>query len=179
MARCCWAFGNVPSLIGVARRSPPTLSTSMQRALSGKVLEGLTQKAQVEVALVAARLALPFWRRAFPEKELQAPMVSALHVVEVFCASGQLAAGAKAIAEAAYQAVSSCDLPSGDVQRSSGFSVAHLAMVPWLLSVGSEPKARHNLMVAINYSESIHGWAGRLPELEGSLARRAHELRGA
>ena len=151
----------------------------MQRALSGKVLEGLSPRAHVELALVAARLALPFWQRAFPEKERQAPMIAALEAVESFCTSGQLVPGAKATAELAYQAVSSCDLSSGDIQRSAGFSVAHVAMAPWLLSAGSVSKATHNALVAINYSESIHSWAGRLIELEAALVSRAKELRGA
>jgi hypothetical protein len=151
----------------------------MQRSLSSKVLERLSPKAQVELALVAARLALPFWQRAFPEKNQQSPIVAALEAVEKFCASGQLVPDTKATAELAYRTVSSCDLPSGDIQRFSGFSIAHLAMAPWLLSAGSVAKAQHNAMVAINYSESIHSWAGRLAELEVALVSRAQELRGA
>ena len=151
----------------------------MQRLLSAKVLEDLGTRQQIEIALVAARLALPFWCRAFPEKERQEPLLAALQMVEAFCISGSLRSEAKVVAELAYRAVSGCDLPPGDIQRSSGFSVAHVAMAPWLLSAGSESKARHNAMVAVNYSESIHAWAGRLSELELALVARASELAGA
>lgn len=151
----------------------------MQCQLSAKVLEGLGPQHQVEVAFVAAQLALPFWRRAFPEKERQEPLNAALQMVQTFCVSGSLPPESKVIAELAYKSVSACDLPPGDIQRSSGFSVAHVAMIPWLLSVGSASKAKHNAMVAVNYSESIHAWAGRVPELEAALVARALELAGA
>lgn len=151
----------------------------MQRPLSSKVLEGLSAGQQIEVAYVAARLALPFWLRAFPEKERQEPLTESLEMVEAFCVSGSLPPGAKTVAELAYKAVSACDLPPGDIQRSSGFSVAHVAMAPWLLSAGSEAKAKHNAVVSVNYSESIHAWAGRLSELESALVARASELAGA
>jgi hypothetical protein len=151
----------------------------MPRQLSAKVLEGLGPRQQVEVALVAARLALSFWRRAFPEKERQEPLVAALQMVEAFCVSGSLPPDAKVIAELAYIAVSACDLLPGDIHRSSGFSVAHVAMTPWLLSAGSESKAKHNAMVAVNYAEAIHAWAGSVPELEATLLARASELAGA
>jgi hypothetical protein len=151
----------------------------MHRPFSQRVLEGLDPSAQIELGFIAARLALAFWQKAYPEKEHQAPLVGALQTVEVFCATGKLAPNAKEIAEVAYRTVSSCDLPLGDIQRSSGFSVAHIAMAPWLLLAGSSSKAQHNAMVAINHSESIHSWAGRLPELEAALVSRAQELRGA
>jgi len=110
------------------------------RPLSAQVLEGLDARAQIELGLLAARLALAFWQRAYPEKEHRAPLVDALKAVEAFCATGQLGPSAKETAELAYRAVSSCDLPSGDIQRSSGFSVAHIAMAPWLLTTGSSSR---------------------------------------
>jgi hypothetical protein len=138
-----------------------------------KLRNGLSAEAQIELALVAAQLAFPFWQRAFPEREHQVALIAALDAVKFFCSARQLAPNAKAVAELAYQSVSACDLPAGDIQRSSGFSVAHVAMAPWLLSMGSESKAKHNVMVAINYSEAIHKWAGRLLELEAALTAQA------
>jgi hypothetical protein len=49
-------------------------------------------------------------------------------------------------------------------------------MAPWLYAAGHSSKAQHNAMVAINYSESIHQWAGKLLELERALASRKQEL---
>ena len=151
----------------------------MHRPFSQRVLEGFDPRAQIELGFIAARLALAFWQRAYPEREHQAPLIGALKTVEVFCTTGKLAPNSKEVAEVAYGTVSSCDLPFGDIQRSSGFSVAHIAMAPWLLVAGSPSKAQHNTMVAINHSESVHSCAGRLPELEAALMSRAQELRGA
>jgi hypothetical protein len=164
---------------------PPALNSrsewpgaSMHQRLFVRVLAGLEPRAHIELGFIAARLALAFWKRAFPEKQYQAPLINALKMVETFSAIGQLAPGAKEAAELAYRTVSSCDLPAGDIQRSSGFSVAHIAMAPWLISAGRAEQASHNAMVAIRYSESIHDWAGRLSELEAALISRARELRG-
>jgi hypothetical protein len=131
------------------------------------------------VGFAAAQLALPFWLRANPEKSYQAPLIAALEAVERYCATGELAPDGKAIAEQAYKAVGSSDLPSGDIHRSSGFSIAHIAMAPWLLSSGNSSQAWHNAKVAINYSESIHSWAGKLVELEAALESRRQGLRDA
>lgn len=151
----------------------------MQRPLSARIIEGFGPREQIELGLAAAELALPFWLRVNPEKPYQVPLIEALEAVATYCATGQLVPGAKQIAELAYRTVSSSDLPTGDIQRSSGFSVAHIAMAPWLHAAGSSSKAQHNAMVAINYSESIHSWAGRLAELEAALASRQQELRDA
>lgn len=150
----------------------------MNRSLAIRVLEGLNPIDQIQLGLVAAQLAFVFWRRAFPEKEYQISLLRALETVEAFCATRQLAPDTKGTAELAYRSVSSCDLPSGDIRRSSGFSVAHLAMAPWLLASGRASKATHNAMVAIRYSESIHESAGELPKLTAALEFRARELRG-
>lgn len=151
----------------------------MQRPLSARVIESLGPRATLELGLSAAQLALPFWLRANPEKSYQEPLIAALKAVKSYCATGYLAPDAKAIAEQAYRAVSSSDLPSGDIQRSSGFAVAHIAMAPWLLASGNSSQAQHNAKVAINYSESIHSWAGRLGELEAALESKRQELRNA
>jgi hypothetical protein len=148
----------------------------MQRPLSARVVEGLGTREQIELGLVAAKLALPFWLRANPEKPCQGPLIDALEAVATYCATGKLVPKAKEIAELAYRTVSSCDLPSGEAQRSSGFSVAHIAMAPWLYTAGSSSKAQHNAMVAINYSDAIHSWAGKLGELEAALLYRQQEL---
>ena len=145
--------------------------------LSMRILGELSPMAQIELALFAARLAWPFWLRAVPEEESRAPLLAAMDAVEAFCASGQLQPDAKAIAVLAYRTVSSCSVRSGDIQRCSGFSIAHVAMAPWLLSMGESDRSRHNAMVAINYSESIHRWAGRLRNFEVELISRAEELR--
>ena len=149
------------------------------RPLSARLLEGLVPIAQLELALTAARQALPFWLRSFPEKEHQLPLLAALEVTESYCATGQLLPDAKATAERAYQTVSRCDLPPGDILRSSGFAIAHAAMAPWLLAVGNHSQATHNAMVAINHSASIHEWAGSLAALEVALSARSKELSGA
>lgn len=151
----------------------------MQRPLSVNLLEGQAPRAQIQLGLVAARLAFPYWQRAFPEKESQRPLAEALSLVEAFCSTGKLPADGKAVAELAYQTVSSCDLPPGDQLRSAGFSVAHIAMAPWLLAAGSASKACHSAMVAINYSQSIHSWASKQSELANALASLAQELRDA
>lgn len=143
------------------------------RPLSVRLLEGLAPIAQLELALSAARQALPFWLRAFPEREYQLPLLAALEAGESYCVTGQLLPDAKATAERAYQTVSRCDLPPGDILRSSGFAIAHAAMAPWLLAVGKHSQATHNAMVAINYSASIHEWAGSLAALESSLLARS------
>jgi len=127
----------------------------------------------VHQALLAAQLAFPYWQQAFPEKERQAPLAEAIAVVQSFQANGIPPAGAKAVAEAAYRAVSECDLPAGDIHRSAGFAVAHAAMIPWLYASGSLQKVAHNCMVAINYSESILQWAGKSSELEAALLSTA------
>lgn len=142
-----------------------------------KVLDGLSTQARIALALVAARMAFSYWQRAFPEKDKQAPLLSAIEAVDMFCTSGQLPPAAKATAELAYRTVSSCDLPPGDIQRASGFSVAHVAMAPWLLATGHESRAQHNAMVSINYAESVHSWAGHLQKFEAALISRAEELR--
>ena len=149
------------------------------RPLSIRALEGLTPRAQMSQGLVAARLAFTYWQRAFPEKEHQVPLAEALSVVESFLVSTTLPPDAKAIAEAAYRAVSGCDLPPGDIQRSSGFAVAHIAMTPWLYASGNLQKVAHNAKVAVRYSESIFRWAGRESELEAALVANAQEARDA
>jgi hypothetical protein len=146
------------------------------RPLSIRALEGLSPRAQMHQALLAARKAFAYWQRAFPEKELQAPLLEALNVVERFVADGILLPNAKAIAEAAYSAVSQCDLPPGDIQRSSGFAVAHVAMTPWQYANGSHQKVSHNSKVAVGYSESIFKWVGRSSELEAALSSSSSEL---
>ena len=146
------------------------------RPLSFRALADRSHREQIRQALLAAQLAFPYWQRAFPEAEYQAPLVEAIKIVESFLASGILPANAKAVAEAAYRAVSGCDLPPGDIHRSSGFSVAHVAMTPWLHASGSLQKVTHNSQVSIGYSESIHRWAGRLPELEAALLSSAPGL---
>ena len=151
----------------------------MQRLLSARVSEGFGPVEQIELGYAAARLALPFWLRANPEKSFQAPLIFALESVASYCTGGRLAADAKVVAVRAYQAVSSCDLPAGDIQRSSGFSVAHIAMAPWLHASGSSSKAQYNVMVAINCSESIHSWAGKTAEFEAALECRRRELQNA
>lgn len=151
----------------------------MQRPLSARVVEGLGPKEQIDLGLTAARLALPFWLRANPERSYQAPLIEALEAVATYCATGKVVPNAKEIAELAYRTVSSCDLPPGDIQRSSGFSVAHIAMAPRLHTAGSSSKAQRNAMVAINYSDSIHRWAGKIAALEAALLSRQQELRGA
>jgi len=151
----------------------------MQRPLSSHILEGLAPRAQIELGYVAARLAFPYWQRAFPEKENQLPLAEALSRVEAFCSTGEFPADGKAVAELAYRTVSSCDLPRGDRLRSAGFSIAHIAMAPWLLAAGYSSKACHSAMLAINYSESIHSWASKQAELRDALVSRAQELRDA
>lgn len=147
--------------------------------LSVRLLEGLAPIAQLELALTAARHALPFWLRAFPEKEHQVPLLAGLETAERYCVTGQLLPHAKETAERAYQTVSRCDLAPGDILRSSGFAIAHAAMAPWLLAVGNHSQATHNAMVAINYSASVHEWAGSLAVLEAALLARSKESRGA
>ena len=151
----------------------------MPLSLSVRAIEGLSPSAHIELGLTAARLALPFWLRANPKKSYQVPLIEALNAVEAYCISGQLVSGAKEIAVQAYKVVISSDVPSGDIQRSSGFSVAHIAMAPSHLVAGSDRKAQHSAMVAIGYSESIHCWAAKLVELETALKLRRHELREA
>jgi hypothetical protein len=142
-------------------------------SLSQRALEGRSPREQVHQALLAARLALPYWQRAFPEKESQDPLVEAIKIVESFLIESSAPPEAKSTAETAYRAVSECDLPPGDVQRASGFAVAHVAMTPWLYASGNLQKVAHNAMVAINYSESIHRWAGKASELEAALLSSA------
>lgn len=148
-----------------------------KRSFSMRLLEGFEIVDQVRLGLASAHLSLPFWQRAFPEAEAQAPLRKALSAVSEFCVDGRVLPDIKDIAVCAYQTVSKCNLPHGDILRQAGFSAAHIAMAPWFYETKQMAKASHAAMISIDYCEAVHKWFDQMPKFEMALTVSAAELR--